>query len=513
MIPRGTFAKVSLTMIAAVLFAGGGCGGRAAKVDGGQDAGPTGDAPGAEARDGADERRGDTAGPDAPPAPTCVTRNDLPPVCGQALCGNGKRDTCVVTACSDGTISSPTEACDGADVSDATCAAAGYGSGAMRCSTLCTLDSSGCAACMPVDTTLLSCGPAPFDAPWANQFQLAATEVAVALAWTARPATNTATLSVARLSPTLQSLGTTKLEEAMAAPGTQVSFGSPSIAPLSGGWLVGALANETSVLVHAVDATGRDLGRVTLDTVRSDDLSPRFVQVLARPAGGALAVWGGNGALHAATIAADGRTVGTPVAVSLAGLDSVSPSNAVWMGNAAFIVYTATDQGTTERATVLVRFDVAGSATTARSVTLFNAALYPVALGADDDELLLAAPGRDPAAPPGQVDLPVLRRLDADGAATAPVVGTQLAPEVVLSAGDDALLLSSSSGHSLAIDRLARAGAMVTPRRELAKGPARIQIFGIAIAAARRGAETIVAWQESRAGVSAPVIGLARLAQ
>lgn len=503
-----------------LLFAalGGGCGGRGSqKPDGG------GDAHDATTDVGTDAEK-DTAGADgaldvldAPvergdavdavdstePEPICVSNVKEAPVCGKSKCGNGKRDICLVTACVDGTVYSPKEACDGVDLGAESCTASGYASGAVACSSKCDVDRSGCRTCFPVDTTLVACNEARLPARLADAVQVAATDSAIALAWSGGeggPQQVTPVLNLARLSPTLEVLGTTELERILPAPGAQSSIRSVAVVPLGTGWLVGALADETRVLLHRVDATGQDLGRVTLDTLADDDFTLKFVTLAARPTGGAIAVWSSTGGISAAPIAGDG-TVGTKTTFSLASLVNVSVSNAVWLGDAAFLILSAsTAVDLDRRATLLLRFGTEGSAPSVVA-TLFADATGPRGLAADADELLYSYGGAD--------DM-LLARFDVKGKATATPVVTTTTVEAITSAGDDAILVSpDATGVALSFERRTRAGTFVGQRHGLTRGPDSFVLLGYS--AARRGPETIVAWIGGPG--SKTDIGVARLAQ
>jgi hypothetical protein len=519
--------RKSFISLVVVLLVVGGCGGRGPKkTDGGLDASPTSDAAdGAPAdvaperadgapdlRDGAVERvdaTDTTVGIDATePEPICVDNLMQSPICGRSKCGNGVRDICLVTSCRDGTVYSPKEPCDGTDVAGSTCVADGWGSGAVTCSSTCTLVKTACSVCTPLDATLVACNPTPFPAQRADEVHLAATDTSVALAWSALPVPNRLTLSLTRLSPTLDVVGVTTLEDVTFSSGLVGSFASISIAPFGAGWIVGAIVDQEKVIFHVVDETGRDLGRVVLDTLSDDGMSSRFVTIVARPTGGAMAIWSGKNTIRSATISTDGIVVARPP-LSLAALVNVFPSNAVWFGDAAYLVHTASDEASlTINRTVLVRFPTDG--TPPQSVTLFNELGAPQVLGADADELLLLHRGRLPGGGDDSGGL-LLMRFDAKGVAKAqPLVLPSQRPAALLSAGDDALVVGAEdAGRSFGIERWARSGAVVTPSREVGRFPSSSPV--VYATAARRGSEIVAAWSDVRSGANS--IGLARLAQ
>jgi hypothetical protein len=105
---------------------------------------------------------GQGLGPSDPPCPG----GGLPDcVGGGPVCGDGKIDACLVAVqsgfCQKAVAG---QACDGADFGQETCQSQGFGSGALACSTSCTLDSSGCRECT-ADASLIRCGEAPVATP------------------------------------------------------------------------------------------------------------------------------------------------------------------------------------------------------------------------------------------------------------------------------------------------------------------------------------------------------------
>jgi cysteine-rich repeat protein len=63
---------------------------------------------------------------------------------GNTSDGDGCLSTCVPASCGDGFVNVGTEACDGSNLAGASCTSLGLGSGALRCSSSCTFDTTGC---------------------------------------------------------------------------------------------------------------------------------------------------------------------------------------------------------------------------------------------------------------------------------------------------------------------------------------------------------------------------------
>ncbi len=218
--------------------------------------------------------------------------------CPASLCGNSAIDTCVVQAgvgaCPAVTILEP---CDGSNFRGDTCAAHRFGSGTLTCSSICTVDTSSCVDC-GAGPKIASCGNAPFTStPLA--VGIAATSSEVGIAWMGSTTPHVVTFE--RLSPTLQTLSTTRIQD----PGF-VSLVDVRVASLPSGWVITWLT-DSELLIHTMDASGRDLGRTTVDT--NSGSSSVFA---SRSDGGPLIVWQVGDVVKSAIIAADGRSLTTP---------------------------------------------------------------------------------------------------------------------------------------------------------------------------------------------------------
>jgi hypothetical protein len=442
------------------------------------------------------------------PAPVCVNQPGQAPACGAALCGNGKRDRCLVTACSDGTVSSPGETCDTADLNGASCLVDGWGSGEMRCTATCALDRSACNSCLPLSTSLLACGVAPVETPNIVWFQIAATDAEVGLAWSAldgRARPMVRTLSFARLSPTLASLGVTTLEMGTPESDTAPYFQAVVVAPRATGWIVTATTVKADPTItdggvgelffHALDAAGKDLGRVFVDKVSDPMFALRFVTVAPRPNGAPLIVWGGEHLIRAAVIAADGRSAGKPVDVSIAGLMNVEASNAVFFGDAFYVVYSGTDMETFAGVTRLVRFDAGAAKTFDLSL---EGRLVELALAAGSNELRLTYHG--PGATADSDPVTRLQRFTPVGSAVGTPINLRPSAMGLVGIGDSSVIFASDVvGNTIGFERFSSTGAAVTDLRNIAKFPPNASVTNFT--AAGRGREVVGAWLEGTPSV------------
>jgi hypothetical protein len=216
-----------------------------------------------------------------------------PQECDLSLCGNGVRDMCMASA---GLGFCPfvpqVERCDGTDLNGQTCQTLGYGSGALACSSICSLDTAGCSECLPLDASLLRCGDAPFSAA-AVAAGLAATDSEVAIAWLELDASSRPMLGFARLTPNLELVGTSRLMNARGAPAIDPSVVKVRTTLLPSGWVVAGYY-EREVFIHAVSAAGESVGRTTVDRFADGTLWAGPI-LASRPNGGPLIVVGDAG--------------------------------------------------------------------------------------------------------------------------------------------------------------------------------------------------------------------------
>ncbi len=193
-----------------------------------------------------------------PAGPSCTYGAEpveLRRMCGEALCGNGKVDSCMTIgggACE----TSPgcmmvevSESCDGADLSGNTCEALGYSGGALRCTT-CALDESDCSVCSN-DPRVVQCGELRTAdvarETWSAKLGPRGDEVG--LLWLENRG-----VRFARLSPSLEVLSSS---DCFAGHGSNTTVGeSLALAATETGWLAASVLLAEQVQLHVIDASG-----------------------------------------------------------------------------------------------------------------------------------------------------------------------------------------------------------------------------------------------------------------
>ena len=406
------------------------------------------------------------------------------PVCGAALCGNGVRDSCAVTAVPGCAARTDIEECDGADFGGATCESRGYASGTPACSQSCTRNEAACNECLPPGDGLLSCGrgPAGF-----RTFGIAAGDSEVGLAWAHDEATGPV-LSFARLSPDLQVISSTIIEQETSGP-CQSRWRQIAVAPTASGWLV-AVGGEPEVFVIALDLAGQPVGRTVLDRLElyayaTLDSIPLLVP---RPDGGPLVFWLANGrARRAAVVSADGRSATAPVDLPMNGTASVLPMGAAYL-QGAFHVVAPRGEVDPHRGVKMVRITPQGTIASAIDL-LSDESLFiaGVAAGANDIRLLYTSWNTEDDAfffrrisPTGELLTPAVRLGGArDGRFTNP-----------LAVGNDTVVLSSPVGE-LGWARLTSDGT-IGSRGLLAKAP---HVYGM-LYLTESGSQLLAAWPQ-----------------
>jgi hypothetical protein len=437
------------------------------------------------------------------------------PACGDALCGNGKRDTCISGSCR------ITEVCDGTDLGGQTCTSRGFGSGTQRCSATCSW-SEDCRDCMPPSGGFVGCVDAPSVDTSNSVPGIGATETAVGLAWNGGSSTDEfRNLRFAILSPSLEAqTGVVTLEPA--TPGAPLPLRAvmgTAVAPLGTGWLVAA-AGEPTVFVHAVDANGQDLGRTNIAEVAPDTFQwPGAITLAPRADGGPLVVWASPKFVRAAVIAADGRSASAPIELPL---DTTNPTRSVSAAFVAGAFYVIYPQASSLR---LVRVDVDGTVT--KVADLIDQLAAAPFLAAGVNELRLSYLGTPPGAKPvGDQSAPdptvmtatdprarfwavLWRRLSLAGATLAGpvVVGSGpdwVGPSPIGAAGDDSVIMVGGTDElQLGVARVSPAGVVTGPI-PFAKDPYRVRFSRMA----RRGPDLIATWLSPQG--SRPDIELAR---
>jgi hypothetical protein len=451
---------------------------------------------------------------------TCSVPLNVPaPACGAAACGNGTRDTCDapgVLFCPPGKYKS-TEQCDGADLGGDSCRLRGYGSGVLVCRADCSIDGDTCRECLPTGAALTICEDAPIAAPWPGTLDVAATDDIVGLVFSGLEDEDSdkSTLTFARLSPSLTLLSTTPLEDAAhsTVPLLRRSILQTTVVPSATGWIV-ATVGEPEIFVHALDAQGKDFGRVVIDRVAPNyfDLHPS-VALAPRAGGGPLLVWGSEKAVRAALLTSDGRSASPPFDLPLDGRLATSRVSAVYAGDAFYVtfeVYDVTQIVPTFEGFSLIRVGTDGSATKVTDILPEGFATFPL-LVAGANDLRLSYDGTAPGGVPGEDQAQLWRRLDSQGTFLSPaaVVGRLpdfLNPSPAVAIGDDTIvLLGGHDWHALGIARVANDGQIAKPASTIAT-TARGTIETYALA--RLGTDVVAAWIAGTARSGR--IGLAR---
>jgi hypothetical protein len=451
------------------------------------------------------------------PGETCGGPGPSPsPLCGAAACGNGKRDTCDVPYLGFCPMASykATEECDGLEFGDDSCGRRGYGSGAITCRADCTANADACRECMPPGGPLVACKDAPFVTPWPGAVDLAASNDGYGLAWTGLEDMDNdkGTLTFERLSPALERLGTTALEDKAhtATPLPYRSIMGTAVVALVSGWVV-AVVGEPDVFFHAVDAQGTDFGRVTVEQVEPSHFGVHpWIAMAPRANGGPLLVWASEKIARVALLAADGRSATPLFDLPLDGLIVTSRPSAVFAGDAFYVIFQVFNLNTMFEGFRLVRVGTDGLASKVADIVPEGFAAFPMFVAGASD-LRLIYDGTAPGGVPGEDQVILWRRLGFGGDFVSPAVvlarpPLYLNPSPAVALGDDtAVLLGGMDWHALGMARVAGDGKIVTPAAQIARTRFGIETYALA----RRGNEVVAAWNAST--TKAGRIGLARL--
>ncbi len=430
-----------------------------------------------------------------------------PPVCG-TQCGNGVIDACNRGITPECTTYALVEECDAGQFGKDSCTARGYGSGALTCSSNCTVDKTTCSDCMPNGGALLDCRPAPITFPYVGGFGIAATDSEIGLAQIDYNLESyTSRLSFARLDTNLalRPANVVELEDtAQAGPLQGTNIDATAVAATASGWLV-AGCGLAEVFVHAIDLTGTAVGRtVVASNSAVYDCLPGTLSLVLQPGGVTLLLWGTNYGAAAALIAADGRSVD-----QLTLLPSVSPflrgnPTAAWIGDTFFIAAPIFNDAFADAIRVL-SMTANGTTTVVGDILESEMAFAPgFARGAADMRLIysgLPVGGRS------DLDVAVLwRRLGPAGELLGPPVTVGVYPNFLgrtaaLAFGDDTvILLNGFDRHQMAVIRIDKDGKIVKPAYDVAISPDEgLRQFDMV----RRGTDIVVGWLQTRgAGVT-----------
>jgi hypothetical protein len=329
---------------------------------------------------------------------------------------------------------------------------------------------------------------------------IAATDSQIGLAWLERYDSSALRLRFAWFGPDLTRIASTVISD----PNIFTIGGPQSItlAPLASGWVIGGYDGRQDFFVHAIDASGVDLGRSVAGTSSGYDITEPPVLV-SRPTGGPLFAWQQAGVVHTALVADDGRSVG-PVK-DVYGMDpstaSATLESAAFAGDAFYLLMLRPDaQGAAHYPLVRVEADgTPGAVSDALPGVAFGFTLGPIGspvlvAGAADVRVLFGATGALPAGS-------YLRRAGATGASAPTLVSADYAyPVSAVAFGDDTVALVGTSGADgnprLALARLGPDGGILTAAHEVFTGPGVAAGPGTVWTAkgfARRGPEVVAA--------------------
>jgi hypothetical protein len=413
------------------------------------------------------------------------------PVCPSS-CGDGVRTTCMAQTLGFCPPTFVTEDCDGTDFGIDSCTAHGFAGGTLTCRADCTIDDVTCNECPAGEPSLLRCGQAPVSAPSPWTVAVAATDAEVGLAWIDFDAESRTTLSFARLSPMLDRIGVTVLDDRVPPPANYyTAFNDIAAAPLSSGWVVVA-CGPSLLSLRAIGADGAETGRAVVDVLPAGAF-PWSPVLAARPAGGPLLVWGTQEGMRAAVIAADGRSTTAPVDLPTMDVAGLSGASATFVGDAFYVAYTI-DRLDYQPAQRLVRIGLDG--TVERTVdVLVGESLWGPSLAPGASDLRVAWRGSAPGVV-GDDTATWWQRLGPAGDPISPRVvvgGLQMDAGPTFAFGDDTVVFTRELyGLTLSFTRVALDGKVITPPREILR--AQISDY----AAARRGPDVVVAWTGPR---------------
>ena len=318
--------------------------------------------------------------------------NDLGAPCGAALCGNGMRDSCHLTS----PDTFPTEECDGTDLGSSTCESFGFASGTLACNASCSLDDSGCDECVASAPNVARCGRAPVAVRTPRLLAIAATDAEVALAWYGLDGNGVnPALRFARLAPTLDLIGETKLDDGCSTSGI-------ALAPATSGWILAADLEFPGTRVfqaRAIDSSGQEAARTTVEelVVTGDQYVAEASPLLAsRPGGGPLMVWQiidslGAVRIHAAVISDDGKSASSPIEIPTVATRGPGSVGAAFAGDAFYVTFSQGDD------LVLARIPPDGASVSLIPVLPGESGSMPTLVSGSDDLRLVYAEYGNPA--------------------------------------------------------------------------------------------------------------------
>jgi hypothetical protein len=426
------------------------------------------------------------------------------PVCGAALCGNGKVDTCVPVQPPACQRLMTAEGCDGSDFGGESCLTHHFSSGNLSCGSDCTVDASGCSECVP-GPSVIRCGLAPFAALPVSAFGLAATDNEVALATINYDMSGTQSLTFTRMTPDLNGVSVTFVDDPP-QPGPLLQ--GTAVAPLASGWVVAICG--PGIYIHTFDANGVDKGRAVVAAGPTDGYGCAYPVTAAGPGGQVLLAWLDDLGVHATVIAADGRSFSPPqtIVASPLAVPSDLPT-AAWIADAFYVAASVSPPPNFDVVDLRI-MRVAADGQVSIFGDNFPGFYGGASLASGASDLRVVYGGAPPqGGAPGDSNV-LWQRIGPDDhelgavslATNPPYYGRSLA----VAFGDTTVVLVGGySGQALGLTRLALDGQVLTPVHDVIAGPDYwMQWWDMA----RRGPDVIVGWlrQDQQS-----LVGLARL--
>jgi hypothetical protein len=243
----------------------------------------------------------------------------MPSSCVEGLCGNGVRDTCSAPS---GPGSCPVytffEPCEGADLGGATCTSLGYGSGTLVCSSGCQLDTTGCVTCLAGTAPVTRCNQIPSTPA---SLSIAVTRTETGLVWLDASDGVVTGVGATFLSSGLDVIWSGRVDS-LSIPVNAPSGASAQIAALPSGWLLAVTVGST-ISLYTLDDTGHAVAQSALDT-KSNGYGTTWPILVAQPNAGPLIIWQVIDT-YAAVVSADGRSVSSPITISVDFYGGIGP--------------------------------------------------------------------------------------------------------------------------------------------------------------------------------------------
>jgi hypothetical protein len=305
-------------------------------------------------------------------------------------------------------------------------------------------------------------------------------------------------LRFARLSPSLDLTSAVKLDDpAFAAAANGFNAGVTVLAaPLPSGWVVAGYA-EPDIFVHAVDATGGSVSRISLTNIPVAGTT--FAPILARRSGGGpLVIWTRFGVAQASVISADGRSATTPITLPVDTSAITGEMTAAFVGDAFYVAMAVYDDVTNAVSAHLHLIRVAPDGTSATAVDgLRGSEVWSPYIVEDADGLQIVYAGVLPCVAGYSM---LIQSVDRSGASLSPArlfadpsTGWLWRPSAIAFGRDIVTVLLGGDSELLTVTRSPTDGSAAPVQHTVGRGPAHTFYLGDI---ARRGTDAIVAWMD-----------------